>query len=64
MNASLAKEFVLTSLDRCDRCGSQGYVLVKLSSGGTLIFCAHHAKEHENKLKLIDVEYVDETERL
>jgi len=35
-----------------------------LSSGGTLIFCGHHAKKHEEQLKLIATEYVDETDRL
>jgi ribosomal protein L37E len=64
MSTALAKEFLLNSFDRCDRCGSQAYVLVKLLSGGSLIFCGHHAKEHEDKLKLIALEYIDETERL
>jgi len=54
----------LTAADRCDRCGAQAYVRVTLPTGGTLIFCAHHAKQHEDKLRLIAAEYVDETDRL
>ena len=32
--------------DRCDRCGSQAFVLVKGVSG-ELFFCAHHYTKHE-----------------
>jgi hypothetical protein len=39
-----------TALDRCDRCGAQAYVRVELASGGELLFCAHHAREHAAKL--------------
>ena len=54
----------LRAIDRCDRCGAQAYVRVTLPTGGTLIFCGHHAKKHEEKLKMIATEYVDETNRL
>ncbi|MEY2778781.1 MAG: hypothetical protein RL008_877 [Actinomycetota bacterium] len=64
MKTSLTAGPELTASDRCDRCGAQGYVRVTLSSGGTLIFCGHHAKKHEEQLKLIAAEYVDETDRL
>ena len=38
----------LTAMDRCDRCGAQAYVRVVLeSSGGELLFCGHHARQHE-----------------
>ena len=40
-----------TALDRCDRCGAQAYVRVELASGGELLFCAHHAREHAEKLQ-------------
>jgi hypothetical protein len=37
---------------------------VSLKSGGELLFCAHHAREHGDKLREI-AEYVhDETEKL
>ncbi len=55
---------VLTASDRCDRCGAQAYVRVTLLSGSELLFCAHHAREHEARLREVAVEIHDETERL
>ncbi|MBV9088590.1 MAG: hypothetical protein JO044_01590 [Mycobacteriaceae bacterium] len=40
----------LTRADRCDRCGAAARVRAKLLSGGELLFCQHHANEHEAKL--------------
>jgi hypothetical protein len=40
----------LTRADRCDRCGAAARVRAKLPSGGELLFCQHHANEHEAKL--------------
>jgi hypothetical protein len=37
---------------------------VKLQSGGELLFCAHHAREHGDKLKEIAANVVDETHKL
>jgi hypothetical protein len=37
---------------------------VELQSGGELLFCAHHAREHSDKLKEIAVTFVDETDKL
>ena len=54
----------LTAADRCDRCGAQAYLRVELQSGGELLFCAHHAREHGEKLKEIAVTLVDETDKL
>lgn len=53
----------LTAADRCDRCGAQARVRVVLTSGD-LLFCAHHAKAYEDKLRATAVEYVDETATL
>lgn len=64
MNTTLTAGPALTASDRCDRCGAQAFVRVTLPTGGTLIFCGHHARKHEEKLKLIATEYVDETDRL
>lgn len=64
MSSVLTAGSALTASDRCDRCGAQAYVKVTLPTGGTLIFCGHHAKQHEEKLKLIAKEYIDETDRL
>jgi hypothetical protein len=54
----------LTALDRCDRCGAQAYVRVELSRGGELLFCAHHAREHADKLQQVAASIQDETGRL
>jgi hypothetical protein len=54
----------LTALDRCDRCGAQAYVRVTLASGGDLLFCAHHFRAHEDKLRDNAARVQDETERL
>ncbi len=50
----------LTAADRCDRCGAQALVRVVLSSG-ELLFCGHHAKAYEDKLRDKAVDWVDET---
>ena len=54
----------LSSLDRCDRCGAQAYVRVTLGGGGELLFCAHHARQHEEKLREMSASIHDESERL
>lgn len=54
----------LTASDRCDRCGAQAYVRVILASGFELLFCAHHAREHESRLRDVAATIHDETERL
>ena len=41
----------LTASDRCDRCGAAARVRAMLPSGGELLFCNHHAREHAPKLK-------------
>ena len=55
---------MLSSLDRCDRCGAQAYVRVPLGGGGELLFCAHHARQHEDKLRELSADIHDESERL
>jgi len=54
----------LGAADRCDRCGAQAYLRVELQSGGELLFCAHHAREHGDKLREIAANVVDETHKL
>lgn len=41
----------LTAADRCDRCGAAAKVRAILPTGGELLFCGHHAREHETKLR-------------
>jgi ribosomal protein L37E len=54
----------LTAEDRCDRCGAQAYIHVELSGGGELLFCAHHGREHADKLRSVALNIHDESERL
>ncbi|GAB3293716.1 MULTISPECIES: hypothetical protein [Pseudoclavibacter] len=53
----------IAATDRCDACGAQAYVRVQLSAG-ELLFCAHHATRHEEKLRQQAVAWHDETARL
>jgi len=64
MTTAVAPSKPLTAVDRCDRCGAQAYLRVELHTGGELLFCAHHAREHEDKLRQVAVNFVDETHRL
>lgn len=54
----------LNAADRCDRCGAQAYVRVRLPSGGELLFCAHHGKAHREALERVSAEIQDESHRL
>ena len=54
----------LTAGDRCDRCGAQAYLRVELQTGGELLFCAHHAREHGDKLREVASTVQDETHKL
>ncbi|GAB4067760.1 hypothetical protein GCM10028777_24790 [Angustibacter speluncae] len=62
MTTTLANH--LTAADRCDRCGAQAYVRVVLSSGGELLFCAHHGRAHDARLRELDADITDESARL
>jgi len=54
----------LGALDRCDRCGAQAYVRVTFGETGELLFCGHHARQHEEKLRELEADIHDETDRL
>jgi len=64
MTTAVAPGAALTAADRCDRCGAQAYLRVELQTGGELLFCAHHAREHGDKLKEVAVTVIDETHKL
>ena len=53
----------LTTADRCDRCGAQAYLRVTMNAG-ELLFCAHHAKAHSDRLKQVALTIQDETDKL
>ncbi len=66
---SMKKEWILTPLDRCDRCNAQAYVKVTGVSG-ELLFCGHHYNEIINdpigyeKMMSFMFEIVDERDQL
>jgi len=64
VTTALATSSALSAADRCDRCGAQAYLKVELQSGGELLFCAHHAREHGDKLREMAAHVVDETDKL
>ncbi|MBU3685824.1 MAG: hypothetical protein FGM25_05405 [Mycobacterium sp.] len=49
MNATVTSPG-LTRADRCDRCGAVARVRATLPSGAELLFCQHHADQHQAKL--------------
>ena len=64
VNASVLEGAALNASDRCDRCGAQAYVRVTMSNGFDLYFCAHHSKEHADKLKQVALKIHDESQRI
>lgn len=64
MPASTATASIFTALDRCDACGAQAYIKVTLNAGTELLFCAHHGRVHEDKLRQVAISIHDETDNL
>ncbi|HLR83411.1 MAG TPA: hypothetical protein VK059_00595 [Nocardioidaceae bacterium] len=64
MTTAVAQGAALSAADRCDRCGAQAYVRAELGNGGELLFCAHHAREHDAELRRIAISIHDETAKL
>jgi hypothetical protein len=64
VTTAIAPSAPLSAIDRCDRCGAQAYLRVLLVAGGELLFCAHHAREHGDKLREVAAEFQDETHKL
>jgi hypothetical protein len=54
MTQTLTAPAPLTAEDRCDRCGAQAKVRADLAQG-ELLFCAHHAREHADRLAQVAV---------
>jgi hypothetical protein len=61
VSSALAAHPPLTAADRCDRCGARAYIRVTLATGGTLLFCAHHGRAHEARLRELNADYQDDT---
>ncbi len=64
MSATYTEEIALSAGDRCDRCGAQAYLRVTLHSGGELLFCAHHGRAHQDKLRQVALKIQDETSKI
>lgn len=45
----------ITPAERCDRCGARAMVRAVMPSGGDLLFCGHHARAHEDRLRQLAV---------
>ncbi|MGU3433350.1 hypothetical protein ACNHUS_10055 [Actinomycetes bacterium M1A6_2h] len=54
----LLTETTLSAADRCDRCGAGARVRAVLESGGELLFCRHHANEHQDRLQQMNATIV------
>ena len=64
MSTATAPRTPLSAVDRCDRCGAQAYLRVELAGGGELLFCAHHGREHADRLREVATSVHDETGKL
>lgn len=49
--------------DRCDKCGSQAFVLVKVISG-ELMFCGHHYAKNQDALEKYAYKIFDERDHI
>jgi hypothetical protein len=56
-------EYRLTAMDRCDACGAQAYIAAVVG-GSELLYCAHHGRKFEEKLRSVATSWHDETARL
>ena len=69
MIVNTKNEWILTNMDRCDKCNAQALVLVKGVSG-ELLFCGHHYNNIMNDTTGYDAmmkfayEIVDEREKI
>jgi hypothetical protein len=46
--------------DRCDRCGARAAVRAVMPGGAELLFCAHHGRQHAERLRAVAVEIRDD----
>ena len=58
-----ARVYRLSAADRCDSCGAQAYIAAEVN-GSELLFCAHHGRKYEEKLRAVATTWHDETSRL
>ena len=46
--------------ERCDRCGARAAIRATLPGGSDLVFCAHHGRQHADRLRAVAVEIRDD----
>jgi hypothetical protein len=46
--------------ERCDRCGARAAIWATLPGGSDLVFCAHHGRQHADRLRAVAVEIRDD----
>lgn len=64
MTLTLAQQSdILNANDRCDRCGSQAYVLAE-GPAGTLLFCGHHFNKSKEKIESWAYNIIDERHKI
>lgn len=64
--------YTLTAADRCDGCGAQAYIEVKVPARNKagesiiseLLFCIHHFNKHDAKIRPLALAVKDERTRL
>lgn len=56
-------EYRLTAADRCDSCGAAAYIAAEVN-GTELLYCAHHGRKYEEKLRAVATTWHDESIRL
>lgn len=54
----------LMAVDRCDSCGAQAYIRAVMPGESELLFCGHHGRRHEEKLRPLTIAWDDQTEKL
>jgi len=59
----LTHERQLKISDRCDRCGAQAFVIVKMVAG-ELYFCGHHFNKHGEALNKVSFEVIYERDSI
>ena len=70
ITAAPKRVWVLNAAHRCDACGSRAYVYLvlkvteRLPDGGSLLLCAHHARQHWPKVKHLVWMFIDESAHL
>lgn len=58
--ATMTEARMLKVADRCDSCGAQAFVHVELENG-SLLFCGHDFRKHEEVLRAKAIAVFDET---